>query len=625
MNGIRGSFSVIPGLGLGGLDSALGVPGAAPGGDLGLLPEGLVTEPGAVDPLLQQDGRRLVNAQGSDVQQRLLAQTGGRSQDGYVDPQSLLGGIDGKVDPATEKQLVKLLNGLGFNVDKLDSAEGRAAIRQTKEYAGFVPTSDLDIDAWMALIMAMAERDRGGGGGGARSSGGRSSGGGSSRSRKSSSPSSGSSGSSGAAGGGPASGGRMELNKTKPVDTANWKAGKGDVSPKQLTDIAKSSGHSLSETRAREVAPHLNRAMAEANIDTPKKKAAFVAQLMHESGSFKYNEEIASGRNYEGRRDLGNTQPGDGERFKGRGFIQLTGRANYEAASKALGTDFVNNPKLAASDEHAARVAAWYWNSRGLNGLAEQGRFDDVTKRINGGFNGKADRDRLYGNALNVLKDSHGAPSTGEVDTAAAGTARAQSPSATDGMNEAQKYDYYANLIRQQGGQVNAAPGHRSIVGVRKEDQRQNAYDDRMAVIWKDDAGRPQVREFQANMESIQRYQGRFGNDVNGDGSKDLATLSAGTHEFGREWSGQYGNILRPTSTTSVMRDTDRDGRGDTLDRSGAGRSILFHKGGWNDTGSAGCQTMKPDDFDRFWGALGGQNRFSYTVVDTNGSGRANA
>jgi len=150
----------------------------------------------------------------------------------------------------------------------------------------------------------------------------------------------------------------------------------------------------------------LNKAMVDGGINTPKRQAAFLAQVLHESGRFKYMQEIASGKAYEGRRDLGNTQPGDGMRFKGRGPIQLTGRANYIKAGKALGIDLVNNPKLAATPEVGFKTAVWFWNSRNLNQLADKGTqqsFDQITKRVNGGYNGKADRDSLYRKACSEL------------------------------------------------------------------------------------------------------------------------------------------------------------------------------------------------------------------------------
>jgi predicted chitinase len=173
----------------------------------------------------------------------------------------------------------------------------------------------------------------------------------------------------------------------------------GGVSLQQLRQIMPN----VSEARAQQMLPHLNAAMAEAGINTPKRQAAFLAQLAHESGEFRYMEEIASGAAYEGRTDLGNTQPGDGTRFKGRGPIQLTGRANYQAASQALGIDLVNNPTRAADPDVGFRTAAWFWNSRNLNSHADAGNFDAITYRVNGGYNGKAERDAYYARALQVL------------------------------------------------------------------------------------------------------------------------------------------------------------------------------------------------------------------------------
>ncbi|WNM70278.1 endolysin [Myxococcus phage Mx1] len=165
----------------------------------------------------------------------------------------------------------------------------------------------------------------------------------------------------------------------------------------------------LAAGKRKEYLPHLNAAMAEAKVDTPKRMAAFLAQLAHESAQFRYMEEIASGAAYDKSVNpklaakLGNTQPGDGVRYKGRGPIQLTGRANYRACGDALGVDLEDRPELAATPEVGFRVAAWYWTSRKLNAKADAGDFDGITKSINGGFNGKADRDRYYALALKVL------------------------------------------------------------------------------------------------------------------------------------------------------------------------------------------------------------------------------
>jgi predicted chitinase len=159
----------------------------------------------------------------------------------------------------------------------------------------------------------------------------------------------------------------------------------------------------LSASKAAEYLPLLNNAMAEAQINTPQRKAMFLAQLAHESAQLRYFEEIASGAAYEGRKDLGNTQPGDGRRYKGRGPIQLTGRANYRRAGQALGLDLEGNPPLAARPDVGFRTAGWYWQSRGINEVADRGDFVGVTKKINGGTNGLADRQRYYAAARKAL------------------------------------------------------------------------------------------------------------------------------------------------------------------------------------------------------------------------------
>ncbi|MGY0194708.1 glycoside hydrolase family 19 protein [Leptothrix sp. BB-4] len=119
----------------------------------------------------------------------------------------------------------------------------------------------------------------------------------------------------------------------------------------------------------------------------------FVAQIGHESASLLYSEELASGEAYNGRADLGNTEPGDGPRYKGRGLIQLTGRANYAAYSRDAGYDYVSDPQRLASDPAAAvDVACWFWKKKGIDRLAEADDAKAVTLRVNGGYNGLDDR-----------------------------------------------------------------------------------------------------------------------------------------------------------------------------------------------------------------------------------------
>lgn len=118
----------------------------------------------------------------------------------------------------------------------------------------------------------------------------------------------------------------------------------------------------------------------------------FMAQLVHESGSFRYMEEIASGQAYEGRADLGNVVAGDGVRFKGRGPIQITGRANYRTFGRAIGIDIENHPEIAAVPSIGLHLALEYWKSRNLNALADADDVVAITRKINGGTNGLDDR-----------------------------------------------------------------------------------------------------------------------------------------------------------------------------------------------------------------------------------------
>ena len=153
--------------------------------------------------------------------------------------------------------------------------------------------------------------------------------------------------------------------------------------------------------------PVLNAAMVHYQIIGPKRVAAFIAQIGHESGQLKYVKEIwgptAAQVKYEGRKDLGNTVAGDGSKYRGRGLIQITGRANYMACGEGLGLDLIKQPELLEKPQHACMSAAWFWTTKGLNTLADAGQFDKITRRINGGQNGAADRQALYARALKVL------------------------------------------------------------------------------------------------------------------------------------------------------------------------------------------------------------------------------
>ena len=128
------------------------------------------------------------------------------------------------------------------------------------------------------------------------------------------------------------------------------------------------------------------------DINTAVRQQHFLSQCAHESDHFQTTREYASGGAYEGRRDLGNTHKGDGKKFRGRGLIQLTGRANYEAASKALGEPYAHDPELVERFPAAAIVSGWFWATHGLNALADKDDVEAVTRRVNGGINGLASR-----------------------------------------------------------------------------------------------------------------------------------------------------------------------------------------------------------------------------------------
>ncbi|APR80418.1 Membrane-bound lytic murein transglycosylase D precursor [Minicystis rosea] len=158
----------------------------------------------------------------------------------------------------------------------------------------------------------------------------------------------------------------------------------------------------------------LNQAMAEFHITTRLRKAAFLAQIAHESGELQWFQEFASGMEYDIRQrpkkalELGNVNPGDGPRYKGRGPIQLTGRNNYRACGKALGLDLEGHPELAIGPGVAFRSAGWFWSTHNLNTLADKSDFRAITRRINGGYNHYAERLAYYQRALTVFPaDAH--------------------------------------------------------------------------------------------------------------------------------------------------------------------------------------------------------------------------
>jgi putative chitinase len=178
----------------------------------------------------------------------------------------------------------------------------------------------------------------------------------------------------------------------------------------------------------------LENAFAKYDISTPQRQASFIGQCAHESGNFKnleenlnykpealmrvwpsrfpdlptamkyaHNQEAIANKVYGGRMGNGVEETGDGWKYHGRGLIQLTGKENYANCGSGIGVDLLSNPNLLNTPEYAAMSAAWFWNKKGLNSLADAGDIDTMTKRINGGLIGLDDRKAKIAKALSVL------------------------------------------------------------------------------------------------------------------------------------------------------------------------------------------------------------------------------
>lgn len=148
---------------------------------------------------------------------------------------------------------------------------------------------------------------------------------------------------------------------------------------------------------------YLNKYMPKYEVNNYLRVCHFLAQAAHEAASFRTLEEYASGAAYEGRKDLGNTQRGDGVRYKGRGIFQLTGRANYRTIGAKIGKDLENNPELAESPEVSVLTALEYWKSRNLNKWADEDNVEKITRLINGGLNGFEDRKKYLARCKQVI------------------------------------------------------------------------------------------------------------------------------------------------------------------------------------------------------------------------------
>ena len=147
--------------------------------------------------------------------------------------------------------------------------------------------------------------------------------------------------------------------------------------------------------------------LAKYGITTPLRLAHFFLQIANESGGFKYLAELGGKyylEKYDGRKEPGNTQKGDGYKFKGRGYIQVTGRANYSEISKDLKIDFINNPELLEQEVNAMVSALWFWNKRKLNQFADLDDIKTITKKINGGYNGLKERQEYLTQYKKIFK-----------------------------------------------------------------------------------------------------------------------------------------------------------------------------------------------------------------------------
>jgi putative chitinase len=189
-----------------------------------------------------------------------------------------------------------------------------------------------------------------------------------------------------------------------------------------------------------------------AGITEPAELAQFLAQTSHESGGFQYVRELGKDSyfaKYEGRKDLGNTQPGDGLKYKGRGFIQLTGRANYEHFGKAINEDLINNPELAEKPDIAAKLAVAFWKERVKPKVKDFNNTEAVTKIINGGYNGLEDRkNRFQQYTAKVSNGEVGVPSNQALPSTLAPSTGAKIDQASK-ENKTMK-DAAANAKKQQ-------------------------------------------------------------------------------------------------------------------------------------------------------------------------------
>ncbi len=213
--------------------------------------------------------------------------------------------------------------------------------------------------------------------------------------------------------------------------------------------------------------------------------------------------------------------------------------------------------------------------------------------------------------------------------TERAGAVEATTPPTT----EAERYDAYQRMVEERGGTWKDQPGDRNVMAFRTDQNYKTAprggvYNDKFVMAWKDADGTKHVRDYQGNTDPAGSSAGRFGEDINGDGRRDLGRVPEGHYEYqtgvhyGREQrqpGSLYAKALRPTGTQAAERDTNQDGNFDSRDQMGTSNDMLFHQGGTNTTSSAGCLTLPPQEWQRFWGDVnssGNPGKIGVTVVN---------
>ncbi len=231
---------------------------------------------------------------------------------------------------------------------------------------------------------------------------------------------------------------------------------------------------------------------------------------------------------------------------------------------------------------------------------------------------------------VNQFNSASAPMASGQPTTSSQAAPATKSASAAATPPAADRGSYYAGLIAQNGdkqAQADFAAGKKVVIAVRTDtstnaNNKQGVYDDKMVIVQKTPSGKISYLEFKGNTEPAGRYEAKgYGKDINGDGRKELGRLVEGTYRYSMKPGNFVGNRYFEVSRTQVVqRDTNHDGKftaADGIDRAGAGTTMYIHQGGVNGTGSAGCQTMPPAEYNRFLNALGNQTTFSYVLMSS--------